>query len=291
MLPNAFLAPIFEYTNAPFRLLCQMYGAEATVVPLVNVSATLHGIETVDAVPEEKQLAVQLSGANSEEFVKTAELIEKKFPFIKRFDINAGCPSSNTMQNGGGAALMRKSVVLISIIKAMKKETSLPVSVKVRIFRDEKRMLNLTSRIESAGADFITVHGRTAKQGYTGTADWDMIKTIKESLSIPVIGNGDIKCKGDGISRVKDRFCDSFMIGRCAMSNPLVFKDETKLSYNQRKKLFFEYAELCRKLGIIEIKDLRQKSVQFFRSIENGAAIRNRLMQSSSPENLLSKIE
>ena len=291
MLPKAFLAPIFDYTNAPFRLLCQRHGAESTAVPLVNVSAIIHGVNLVDAVTGEKNLGVQLSGAKPNEFIETVRIIEKKFPFIKRFDINAGCPSSNTMQNGGGAALMRKSDILMSIVKAMKKETSLPVSVKMRIFRDKEKTLDLASRIESAGADFVTVHGRTAKQGYSGTADWEMIRSIKESLSIPIIGNGDVKCRKDGISRIKDGFCDSFMIGRAAMSNPLVFKDKTELTYEQRKKLFLEYADLCSKHDMIELNDLRRKSVQLFRSVRNGAKMRGMLMQSETAEELISKVE
>jgi tRNA-dihydrouridine synthase B len=281
---------VFGYTNAPFRLLCQKYGAKATVVPLVNASAIVRGAKLVDAEDGERSLGVQLSGPNPEEFAKAVAIIERKFHSIKRFDINAGCPSRGTMKDGGGSVLMKKPETLAAIVKAMKKETNLPVSVKIRIFNDKTKTLHLVDEIQDAGADFITVHGRTVKQGYSGVADWDMIREVNEHSSIPVVGNGDIKSKKEGDRRVDEEYCASFMIGRAAMSNPLVFKDKTELTYEQRKKLFFEYAELCRELGKVDLHDLKSKALQFFRSIKDGAAIRHRLAQSRTVDALLKKV-
>lgn len=209
---------------------------------------------------------------------------------MKRFDINAGCPSTNTVQNGDGAALMKKPGVLAGIGKAVKRETELPVSVKMRIFGDKEKTIKLAREMEDIGTDFLIIHGRTAEQGYSGTADWDMIRAVKESISIPVVGNGDVKSVGDGHSRIKDGFCNSFMIGRAAMSNPLVFRDKTELDYEQRKKIFLEYVGLCHKMGCVELNDLKLKALQFFRNISDGPKIRHQISQDKTVEGLLNKI-
>jgi len=291
MLPKAFLAPMFEYGNAPFRLMCQRYGADAAVVPLVNVAAIVRGADVIDALPEEKNLGLQLSGPKPDEFLRAVKMALKQFPFIKRLDLNSGCPSTVTMRDGSGSALMKKPETIAAIVKAMKGETDLPVSVKIRIFTDKRKTFELASIIEKAGADFITVHGRTARQGYSSTADWDMIKAVKELLSIPLIGNGDIHSAEEGKSRIGAGFCDSFMIGRAAMSNPLVFSNKTHITYDQRKKLFFEYVDICREHNAVDIRDLKLKSVQFFRGVSGVAALRQRLMICKSADELISKIE
>ena len=290
-LPSSFLAPIFGYTNAQFRLLCQRYGAKATVVPLVNASAISRGAKMIDAYDSEKSLGVQLSGPRPEEFAKAVSIIERNFHLVKRFDVNAGCPAQGTMKDGGGSVLMRKPKTLAAIVKEMKKETDLLVSVKMRIFNNKTKIVQLATTIQEAGADFITIHGRTVKQGYSGYADWGMIQTVKENVSIPVIGNGDIKSTKEGEIRVREGYCNSFMIGRAAMSNPLVFKDKTELTYERRKKLFLEYHELCQELDHVEMKDLMPKALQFFRSIKDGAAIRHKLSQSKTVDELISKLE
>jgi nifR3 family TIM-barrel protein len=291
MLPKAFLAPIFEYGNAPFRLMCQKYGAEATVVPLVNVAAIVRGADVIDALPEEKNLGLQLSGPKPDEFARAVKTVLKLFPFVKRLDLNSGCPSTVTMKDGSGSALMKRPETIAAIVKAMKSETDLPVSVKIRMFTDKKKTFELVSIIEKAGADFIIVHGRTTRQGYSSTADWGMIKAVKDQLSIPLIGNGDIHSAEEGYSRIEAGFCDSFMIGRAAMSNPMVFSNKTHITYDQRKKLFFEYVDMCKEHGKLDVRDLKLKSVQFTRGVSGGAALRNRLMLCKTADELISKIE
>jgi len=291
MLPKAFLAPMFEYGNAPFRLMCQKYGADATVIPLVNVAAIVRGADVIDALPEEKNLGLQLSGPKPDEFPGAVRMALKQFPFIKRLDLNSGCPSTVTMRDGSGSALMKKPETIAAIVKAIKSETDLPVSVKIRIFTDKAKTFELTSTIEKAGVDFITMHGRTARQGYSSTADWDMIKAVKDQLSIPLVGNGDIHSAEEGYLKLKAGFCDSFMIGRAAMSNPLVFCNKTHLTYDQRKKLFFEYVDICKEYDAVDVRDLKLKSVQFFRGVSGVAALRQRMMLCKSTDELISKLE
>jgi tRNA-dihydrouridine synthase B len=290
-LPKSFLAPIFGYTNAPFRLLCQKHGAEACFVPLIHVSRIVHGSKLIDVIPEEKNLGIQLSGSNPKHFADAVKIIEKKYHFIKRFDVNCGCPSNKAVECNLGSALMKKPKTIANIIKTMKKETDLQISVKTRIFKDKKETLNLAEAIEDAGTDFIIVHGRTPSQGYSGAANWEMIKEVNESISIPLVGNGDIRSAKEGKQKIKQGFCSSFMIGRAAMQNPMLFKDKIELDYGKRKKLFLEYVELCKDVDCLDISDLRIKSTQFFRNIPHSASLRNELFKSKIVEDLIAKLE
>ena len=291
-LPKSFLAPIFGYTNAPFRILCQRYGAEAAMVPLINVKTVINGKadRVIDAIPMEKNLAVQLSGSKPHEFAEAAKIIEKRFPFVKRFDVNSGCPSDKAVLGDMGAALMKNPETTRDIVKAIKKESDAIVSVKTRIFKEVKKTLSIVAAVWEAEADFIIVHARTPSQKYAGRADWGMIKEIHESTSLPIVGNGDIASVKEGMALVQRRFCSSFMIGRAAMQNPMVFDDKTELNYEGRKELFLEYVELCRKLDCLDVSDLRIKSTQFFRNIPNSAPLRNELFKSKTVDELLKKL-
>jgi tRNA-dihydrouridine synthase B len=289
-LPKSFLAPIFGFSNVPFRLLCQRYECKASYVPLVHVSQVKNSVKNIEAMEQEKGLGIQLSGSNPEQFAEAVRIIERKFPFIERFDVNCGCPSQKASDCRLGAALMKKPEVIAKIIASVKKETDNPVSVKTRIFQDKARTLSLAEAIESAGADFIIIHGRTPEQGYSGQANWSMMRDINDSISIPLVGNGDITSLKQGKERVRDGFCDSFMIGRAAMSNPLLFKGKDKVGKSERKKIFFEYLSICKNLEEVELSDLRLKIVQFFKGFEGSAAFRNNLFKSKTLEELLKRV-
>jgi len=289
-LPKFFLAPIFGYSNAPFRILCQKYGCKAAYVPLIHVSQVKNSVKRIDARKQEKNLGIQFSGSNPEQFAEATRIIEKKVPFIKRFDINCGCPSQKASDCKLGSALMKRPEIIAKIIDAMKKETDKSVSVKTRIFEDKAKTVHLAKEIESAGADFLIIHGRTPGQGYSGNADWEMIQEINDVISIPLVGNGDITSMKQGKQRIDEGFCDSFMVGRAAMSNPLLFKGKEKLGKNERKKVFFEYLKICEKLDEVRLNDLRTKIVQFFREFEGSAALRNDLFQSKTVDELIKKI-
>ena len=289
-LPKSFLAPIFGYTNTPFRLLCQRYGCKASYIPLVHVSQVKNSVKNIEAMEQEKGLGIQLSGSNPEQFTEAVKIIERKFPFIERFDVNCGCPSRKTAECKLGSALMKKPEIITKIISSIKSETGKPVSVKTRIFEDMARTLALARAIESAGADFMIIHGRTPEQEYSGNADWSTIQGINNSISIPLVGNGDITSLKQGRERVSGGFCDSFMIGRAAMSNPLLFRGKDEVEKDERKRIFFEYLSICEDLEEVELSDLRLKIVQFFKGFEGSAAFRNNLFKSKSVDELLNKI-
>lgn len=295
------LAPIHEYTNSCFRILCEEYGADFTYVPLVNVTSVIKG-----KIPfisnEEKNVIVQLSGSDPKEFAKAIEIIENTYPKIKGFNINAGCPSYVTMKIGAGSALMSDLDNLLEIIKKCKESTSLPVSVKSRIFSDEKRTIDFYKEMENF-SDYVIVHGRTVKQGYSGKANWEMIKKIKQNLSIPVIGNGDVQNRKEAEKRIKDGYCDGVMIGRAALRNPKIFQKISNEEFD-RFATIKKYFEKCEKIEE-EMKNLGlDKEIKYETSLnaiklimtqmtkgeKNATQIRNEIMKCKSKEEIIEKI-
>ncbi len=288
--PRISLAPIHEYTDAPFRILCQKHGCEAIFVPLINVTAVTKGKLIPDIHESEREVYVQLSGSNPKEFAETVKIVSEKFQNIAGFNINAGCPSHTTMKIGAGSALMKNLELLSKIIVECKKVTSLPVSVKTRIFTEVEKTISFYKGIESAGADFIITHGRTVKQGYSGKSNWKIISDAHKALSIPVIGNGDIQNLDQAESLIENS-CDGIMIGRAALQNPMVFKGKKELSQSERKNLFLEYCEICDSIGVINLKDLKLVSAQLLKGIKDAARVREKIMKSKKLEDVFNAVE
>ncbi len=278
---KSFLAPIDKYSNLPFRLLCQKYGAEAVCVPFVQAPAVVRGKEQIDAMPEERNLGLQVVGAKGEEVGRAALLLYKRYPFIKWLNINCGCPSVRTRNCGGGSALLYKPEEIKKALAIMRRADAL-ISVKIRILEDRERTLALCKRLD---VDFIIVHGRRPEEFYTGRADWEVIKYLKENLEVPVIGNGDLKSALEGWERVRAGYCDGFMIARAAMSNPAVF------SNSRPRGMFKEYLRLCERFGMLDLKDLKMKAIQFSKGLPNSAHFRERAASLHSLEELLSLCE
>ena len=291
VFPKFSLAPIHEYTDAPFRLLCQRHGAKAVFVPLVNVTSVVKGKVHPDINESEEGVHVQLSGSKPDEFASALEKIEKEFPNIDGFNINAGCPSHTTMKTGAGSALMKTPERLAEIIKQCKNATSLPISVKSRIFADESKTKMFYFGIESAGAEFVIIHGRTAKQGYGGTADWEAISSVKESLSIPVVGNGDMRTISEAENCIARKLCDGVMFGRAALQNPMLFEERDSLSDSEKRKLVFEYYEICNELNVTDLKDVKLVSAQILKGVNNASKMRNAIMKSKKVSDLMSLID
>ena len=289
--PKFSLAPIHEYTGAPFRILCERHGASATFVPLVNVTSVIKRKIRPDLCEDESRAYVQLSGSKPDEFRESIKIIEGQFSQINGFNINAGCPSHTTMKAGAGSALMKEPELLSKIIAECKAATSLPISVKTRIFSDDAKTIDFYKKIQDAGTDSIIIHGRTVKQGYGGKADWKTIRLAKESLSIPVIGNGDIRTLEDGNDRINERFCDGIMIGRAALQNPMVFKGKNVLDYNEKKSLFLEYCEICKGLDGLNLKDVKLVSTQLLKGIKDASRMRERIMKSKGLDEIFQTIE
>jgi len=227
------LAPMAGKTNLPFRLLIKKMGAGLVTTEMISSEGLTRGhkktFEYLATHLDEKPLAVQLFGADPERIALSAQIAEEKGLDI--IDINMGCPVKKIVKNGAGSALMRKPREAAKIVSDVRKKTTLPLTVKIRSgwSPKEENYLDIAKIIEDCGADGITIHPRCTTQGFSGKADWQVIKNIKEAVHIPVIGSGDIIGAYSAIEMKDETGCDGVMIGRAALKNPWIFKQILEL--------------------------------------------------------------
>jgi len=291
------LAPMAGVTDVAFRLLCKKYGAALTVTEMISANALARNnqatIKMIDVVSAEKPRVIQLFSQNTESLVKAAKYCEDKCEIL---DLNFGCPAAKIIRQGSGSALLERPNKLKEIVEAVVNAVKIPVTVKIRlgIRKSNINVIKIAKLCEEAGASLIAVHARTQKQGYTGKADWSWIKKVKESVNIPVAGNGDVKTVEDYLRMKKETGCDYVMIGRGTMGNPYLFKqivDYQKTgNYSQRDKKqqikdFYEYLELAieHKIKFINIKFHAQA---FTKGIKGAKNIRNELSRAKSVDEI-----
>ena len=233
------LAPMAGVTDLPFRVLCKEQGAGLICMEMVSAKAILYKNKNTEDLmtihPGEHPVSLQLFGSDPEILAQIAAQIEER-PF-DILDFNMGCPVPKVVNNGEGSALMKDPALVRKIVTGMVKAVKKPVTVKIRKgFNEESaNAVEIAKILEDCGVAAIAVHGRTRAQFYSGKADWDIIRQVKEAVSIPVIGNGDVVDAASAEALVEQTGCDGIMIGRGAEGNPWIFKQI--LHYEQTGEL------------------------------------------------------
>ncbi len=226
---KAALAPMAGITDRAFREICAMFGASYFTSEMISVKGLIYNSQKtynlIDRSEYDKPFAVQLFGSNPKDFKESVKLISDYMPDV--IDINMGCPATKIVKENSGSALMKNPNLCGEIVSAAKSASSVPVTVKIRAGWDHNNInaAEVAKICEKAGADAVTVHGRTGKQGYSGFSDSNVIKEVKESVKIPVIGNGDIN-SGDAAQKMMEfTKCDMVTVGRGAIGNPWIFSE------------------------------------------------------------------
>jgi len=220
------LAPLAGITNLPYRLLAKEAGCALVYSEMISANGLVYKSERtramLDSSPLEKPLAVQIFGSNPSVMAEAAAMVQSSGADI--LDINFGCSVKKVLKTGSGSALMREPEKAEEILKRVRESVTIPLTIKIRSGWDRSgtQAMHLAGVAQSCGVDAIAVHPRTAAQGFGGNADWSIIKAIKNAVSIPVIGNGDIFTPGDAVRMKTETACDAVMVGRATIGNPWI---------------------------------------------------------------------
>lgn len=226
---SVILAPMAGVSDLPFRLLCREQGADLVCMEMVSAKAIAYHNRNTEKLmqidPEERPVSLQLFGSDPDLMAEIAQQIEER-PF-DILDINMGCPVPKIVGNGEGSALMRNPKLVEEIVTKVARAIRKPLTVKIRKGFDDSHVnaVEIARIAEASGAAAVAVHGRTREQYYSGKADWDVIRQVKEAVSIPVIGNGDVDSPEKAKALMEETGCDGVMIGRAARGNPWIFRE------------------------------------------------------------------
>lgn len=309
MLPKfssrAFLAPMAGVSDPALRLQCKKMGAGLVVTEFTNIHSIIAKEnqlkermktiqEFIEYSDEERPLSIQLFGSDLCALEKAAKIVE---PFFDIIDYNMGCPAPHITQQMAGGALLQEVNLTQQIFNTLVNSVKKPVTLKIRsgVTNASKFLFREIAEIaEDEGIKMITLHPRTVSQGYSGTADWDMIKELKEISSIPIVGNGDITTPEDAKNMIDSTNCDYVMIGRGAMGNPFLFEQINdylktnsykEYSFKDRLDSFFDYLHLTSQYKI-KFANIKGQAMRFTKGMKGGSKLRSKITLSKNIEEL-----
>lgn len=303
---NIFLAPMAGITDLPFRLICKEMGAGLVYTEMVSSKALMYGDEKtkllLKSVPKERPLAVQIFGSDLEAIAYASKYVSE---FADIVDINMGCPAPKIVKNGDGSKLLLDLEKVNQIVETAVNNSKVPVTVKIRKGWDENHIVAIEAAriIEKAGASAITVHGRTRTQFYSGEADWEIIKNVKDNVKIPVIGNGDIKSAFDAKEKLEYSNVNAIMIGRATLGNPWIIRETVeylqngKLPQTVSKKERFDTIMKHLELEVQErgeasaIKEMRKHISAYTKSLPNSSEFRSKVNLLSTKDEVVSELK
>jgi tRNA-dihydrouridine synthase B len=304
--PPLVLSPMAGVTDISFRrLLKRRGGIGLTVSEFISVEGLTRNNpkskRQMRFFREERPFAVQIFGGQPERMRMAAEMAEEVGADI--LDVNCGCPAPKVVKHGGGSGLLRDFKRLEEILKEIKRAITIPLTIKIRAgFYDHTINAVETARLaEACGVEHIALHGRTKEQGYKGRANWDLVRQIKETVSVPVSGSGDVVTVEDALARWRETGCDGILIGRGAMANPWIFRQvEDVLAGREpfqpmledKRAVLLEYFEMLREdmPEIPAIGKIKQLAGQFTRGLQGGALFRTTIYHSHTVTEVLDRI-
>ena len=303
----AILAPMAGFTDLPFRIVCEEYGCNFTFTEMINAKALCYHDEKttkmLDVSGQKKYVGVQIFGSDVKYMGEAVKIINELGRF-SHIDINMGCPAPKIVKNGDGSALMKNPTLASKIVQEAKKNSDIPVTVKIRKGFDDNNIsaVEFAKLLEQSGADAITVHGRTTRQYYSGVADWDIIREVKNAVKIPVIGNGDVKSPEDAKRMIDYTNCDSVLIARAAQGNPFLFAQINDFFENgtydeipdskriqialKHYKLSMENFEIS-----IAVREMRKQINCYLKGIKNSCAVKNQINMQNDYEKVIEMLE
>jgi nifR3 family TIM-barrel protein len=296
------LAPMAGITNLPFRLINRDFGVGLTFTEMISANGLIRGMKKtrhyLNAHPDDWPLGVQIFGTDPSILAEAAKIITDLGADL--LDINMGCPVRKVVKTGAGAALLKDLPRIEAILRAVRKGTHLPLTVKVRAGWNQRciNVLEVSKIAEESGVDALIVHPRTADQGFSGMADWSIIEKVKGQLHIPVIGNGDVKKGEDAVRMMRMTGCDAVMVGRGCLGNPWIFEqidarlqgmvDPPPPSLVQREQILRHHLtlELAAAGETAGLKIFRKHLLWYTKGLKGGSAFRQ-LISAVEDKNLL----